>query len=425
MQAVYNLIQFIGLIVFWPVFLLLILCKAKYRLRIPVRLGFGLGNLAEKIPDGHPRIWIHALSVGEVSSALRLVHAIRENFPQAVLLFSTTTSSGEKFVRNHRELPVDLFVPFPIDLYPVVRRFVKLLQPDLFILVETDFWPNLISQLQFCKIPTLLVNGRISRESYKKYSNFQAFFLPMFQAFTCLAMQRQEDMDKMISLGVDAERIKMLGNLKYEAMLPKQCKVAPARSSLGIDEKCLLIIAGSTHEGEEEILCGVYQSLAENFPSLYLILAPRNIERVSAVEKLVRKKGLHVSRRTQGTHVGDQVMLLDTMGELAGLYPLADVSFIGGTLVEEGGHNPLEPAAAGVPVFFGPHMEDFADVQEDMLAADCAEQVAGGEDLEMRMSEYLRDAAKRKTKGEAARKFVESRKGVILHHIDLIRQVLS
>lgn len=424
MLAVYNLIQLLGLVLLWPLLLLLVVCKAKYRLRIPARLGCGLSKLAKKIPAGRPRIWIHALSVGEVSSAVTLVHAIREHFPHAVLLFSASTASGEKFASS-KGLPVDLFIPFPLDVYPVVRRFVKTLRPDLFILVETDFWPNFLHQLAAENISALLVNGRISQESYRKYSFFQAFFLPMFHSFSFLAMQRQEDVEKMVSLGVAAERVKNLGNLKFDAMLPKTGARLVGRQELGIAAARPLLIAGSTHDGEEEMLCRVYQKLAGQFPSLLLILAPRNIERAAAVVKLVRHMGLAASTRSAGSRADDQVMVLDTMGELAGLYRLADVAFIGGSLAPRGGHNPLEPAVAGTPVLFGRHMEDFADVVEDMLAAGCAIQVGGEQELLQGISAYLQDPEHGKEKGEAARRFVEARQGVNMRHIDLIRQVLS
>jgi len=424
MLAVYNLIQLLGLVFLWPLLLLLVAGKAKYRLRIPARLGFGLRELAEKIPAGRPRIWIHALSVGEVSSAVTLVHAVREHFPDAVLLFSAATASGEKFAGN-RGLPVDLFIPFPLDVYAVVRRFVKILRPDLFLLVETDFWPNFLHQLAAENISALLVNGRISRKSYRKYSIFQAFFLPMFRSFSFLAMQRQEDVEKMVRLGVAAARVKNLGNLKYDAILPKMGGRMVVRKDLGIDEGRTLFIAGSTHDGEEEMLCRVYQELVRRFPDLLLLIAPRNIERAAAVVKLARHQGLAVSTRSAGGRADDQLMVLDTMGELAGLYRLADVAFIGGSLVAAGGHNPLEPAVAGIPVFFGPHMEDFADVVEDMLAAGCVIQVGNENELLQGISFYLQDPQLRKEKGGAARRFVEARQGVNMRHIDLIRQVLS
>ncbi|MBU0967536.1 MAG: 3-deoxy-D-manno-octulosonic acid transferase [Proteobacteria bacterium] len=425
MLAVYNLIQLLGLVFLWPFLLLLVVCKAKYRLRIPARLGFGLSRLAGKIPAGRPRIWIHALSVGEVSSSVTLVHAIREHFPDAVLLFSAATSSGETFARSSKGLPVDLFVPFPLDVYPVVRRFVKTLRPDLFLLVETDFWPNFLHEIVAENIAALLVNGRISQESYRKYSFFQAFFLPMFRSFTFLAMQRQEDVEKMVSLGVAAGKVKNLGNLKYDAILPKMGGSHVSRKDLGIDAARPLLIAGSTHDGEEEMLCRVFQELVGQFPDLFLLLAPRNIERASAVLKLVRNKGLRVSTRSGGSKADDQLMVLDTMGELAGLYRLSNIAFIGGSLVAQGGHNPLEPAAAGIPVLFGHHMEDFADVVEDMLAAGCAIQAGSENELLLSIAAYLKDVAKRKEKGDAARQFVESRRGVNMRHIDLIRQVLS
>ena len=425
MIVIYNLIQLLGLALLWPFLGLLVACRPKYRLRIPARLGLGLRVLAAAIPAGRPRIWIHALSVGEVSSSLTLVHAIRRQYPDAVLLFSAATASGERYARAVPGLPVDLFIPFPLDISPVVRRFVQGVRPELFILVETDFWPNFLHRLAAENIPALLVNGRISQKSYSKYSFFQPFFLPMFNSFAALAMQRVEDVEKMVSLGVAAGKVKNLGNLKYDAMAPRiRPRQTGGRKERGLPADRTILIAGSTHEGEEEIVCRVFQQLAVDFPRLFLVIAPRNIERGPAVLKLVRQKGLGASCRSAATRDDQQVLVLDTMGELAGLYRLADLAFIGGSLVAAGGHNPLEPAAAGVPVLFGPHMEDFADVVDDMLAAGCAVQVGNEEELAGRLRFYLANAAERKQRGEAAREFVEARRGVSMRHIDLIRQVL-
>ncbi|MBI5559521.1 MAG: 3-deoxy-D-manno-octulosonic acid transferase [Deltaproteobacteria bacterium] len=426
MLLLYNMIQLLGLVLLWPFLVLLTLCRTKYRARIPARLGFGLLALAEKIPAGRPRIWIHALSVGEVASAVTLVRALRSHFPEAVLLFSASTSSGERYARAVPSLPVDSFLPFPLDAYPVVRRFVKLLRPDLFILIETDFWPNFLHVLAAANVPALLVNGRISRKSYTRYTSLRPFFQPLFDSFTILAMQRQEDVHSMISLGLRPDKVAYLGNLKYDAMLPAACnRKIIDRAELGVPLGSIMLIAGSTHEGEEEIIGRVFGKLLEECPSLFLIIAPRNIERVPGVLQYIRRQGFAASNRSTGLRSGDRVLVLDTMGELAGLYGLADLAFIGGSLVAAGGHNPLEPAVLGTPVFFGPHMEDFADVVEDMLSAGCAVQARTEDELYRGIRLYLGNQELRKEKGKAAREFVESRQGVSMRHIELIRQVLA
>jgi 3-deoxy-D-manno-octulosonic-acid transferase len=425
MSVIYNLLQLLGLALLWPLLILLAAGRAKYRRRIPARLGLGLRALAATIPAGRPRIWVHALSVGEAASAVPLVRAIRDHFPGAVLLFSAATASGERYARSVPGLPVDRFLPFPLDIYPVAERFVQRVRPDLFILVETDFWPNFLHRLAAAKVPALLVNGRISQKSYSKYSFLQPFFLPMFRSFTALAMQREEDVARMVRLGVAAAKVRNLGNLKYDAMIPQGPSRQGGREEHGLPLARTILIAGSTHEGEEEMVCRVFQALLVDFPDLYLVLAPRNIERGPAVLRLARQLGLAAASRSGGGPAGGQVLVLDTMGELAGLYRLADMAFVGGSLVAAGGHNPLEPAAAGIPVLFGPFMEDFADVVDDMLTSGCATQVRGEEELAARLRFCLADAAARKRQGEAARQFVAVRQGVSLRHVELIRQVLS
>lgn len=421
----YNLLQILGFCLLWPLVLLVVACKAKYRLRIPKRLGLGLGSLLADIGRGKPRIWIHALSVGEVASAASFVRSLRQHYPHASLLFSAATSSGRRYAQNISDFPVDAIIPFPLDLYPVTLRFIRTVRPDLFVLIETDFWPNFLHGLRREKVPALLVNGRISQKSYTRYSAFQPFFLPMFNSFQVLAMQRRQDMEKMIELGVDPARLMVLGNLKYDAVLPSAAVRPCTRADFTIGPDRVVFLAGSTHDGEEEIVCAVFQKLLRRFPLLFLVIAPRNVERSDSVVKLVRQMGLSVARRSKGVAGEDQVMVLDTMGELAGLYAVADLAFVGGSMVDQGGHNPLEPAVFGVPVFFGMHMEDFADVAEEMMAEQCARQVQTADQLLEGISGLLLDEKLRKKTGNAARVFVSSRQGVNLRHMELIERVLS
>ncbi|MFH1217579.1 MAG: 3-deoxy-D-manno-octulosonic acid transferase [Pseudomonadota bacterium] len=422
----YNLIQILGLIFLWPLALLVVACKAKYRLRIPKRLGVGLDSLLREVSPGKPRIWIHALSVGEVISAVPFVRALRAQYPGASLLFSAATSSGQRYAENLPDFPIDVIIPFPLDFYPVAFRFIRKVRPDLFILIETDFWPNFLHGLQKEKVPALLVNGRVSQKSYTRYSAFQPFFLSMFNSFQALAMQRRQDMEKMVELGVDATKLMVLGNLKYDAVLPAAEVVRPfGKKDFSIDPDRPVFIAGSTHDGEEEMLCSVFQKLLRRFPRLFMVIAPRNIERADAVAKIVQQKGFSVARRSAGVERDDQVMVLDTMGELAGLYAIADLAFVGGSMVDQGGHNPLEPAVFGVPVFFGVHMEDFADVAEEMIVEHCAEQVETAEQLMDAIRRFLESADLREKTGDAARVFVSVRQGVNHRHIELVERVLS
>lgn len=421
----YNILQFLALLLFFPILLCVVVVKKKYRLRIPRRLGFGLKGLAKKIPQGAPRIWIHALSVGEVSSSVSLVSAIKREIPGAVIFFSATTSAGEIHSRKILHHMVDFFLPFPLDLLPVTRRFVKLLRPELFVLVETDFWPNLLSTLSGEKIPSLLVNGRISAKSYSKYSVFQPFFRPMFSSFSSLAMQRREDVDKMVALGVPAEKVRVLGNLKYDTALPDGfAENVSSRQYWSIPEQKIVMVAGSTHPGEEVMLCLMFKELLVEFPNLFLVVAPRFVERGSSVLKIFQQNKCDAYLRTGAVQKEANVLVLDTIGELAGLYGLADLAFVGGSLVDRAGHNPLEPAALGTPVFFGPYMSDFADIVEDLLEEKAAVQVQDADELTRIVRHYLYNNKNMKQNGQVALDFVKNRRGVTGRYLKLIKQEL-
>lgn len=426
MLFVYNILQLTALLLLGPLIVVLVLAKEKYRFRIPGRLGRGLGALMARLPAGRPRIWIHALSVGEVSSARTLVAAIRREMPEAVVIFSAATSAGEKMAAKILAPDVDLFIPFPLDILWVTNHFVKTVRPDLFVLVETDFWPNFLASLSRRKVPALLVNGRISRKSYTKYRAFQPFFRPVFNSFAALAVQRREDVEMLERLGAAGEKLVCLGNLKYDAVpTGNDPGSGPARADIGIPDDKTVLVAGSTHPGEEEILLDIHAALIGDHPDLFLVIAPRNIERCGEIGRLITGKKLRFCLRSERIAAEGSILLLDTMGELAGLYALADLAFVGGSLVHLGGHNPLEPAASGIPVFFGPHMEDFADLTEDLLREKSAFQVADREELEAGLLGLLEDPAGRREKGRRAADFVAARQGVTARHLDLIKKVLS
>ena len=422
---IYNLFLTVGVIVFAPLLFVKVILTPKYRSRSAKRLGFGLGQRPGGAGSG-PRIWVHALSVGEVASARNLVQELRHSYPQGFILFSSATRSGESFARSTLHGYVDCFVPFPFDLLVSVKRLVSWARPDLFILVETDFWPNFLTELQRRDIPTLLVNGRASDSSFSRYRKLRWLFSPVFNCFQALAMQTEQDAISMRQLGVAPERLVVLGNLKYDAALPgSSVKAGLDRVALQIPAHALVWVAGSTHRGEEEIIFGAFQKLAQSYASLFLIVAPRNVERGAEVAELAARRGLAVSRRSLGETGEGSVLILDTLGELASVYALCDVAFIGGSLVPQRGHNPLEPAVYGKPVLFGPHMEDFAEISSDFLAVGGARQVHDADELCGGLSRLLADSVERERVGRQAQTLVVSRRGVTEAHLALIRRVLA
>ncbi|MGV1098686.1 3-deoxy-D-manno-octulosonic acid transferase [Thiovibrio sp. JS02] len=414
-----------GAIVFAPFIFVKVILTPKYRSRFSKRLGFLLADDARKLA-GKPRIWVHALSVGEVASAKRLVQEIRKAFPRAAIVFSAATSAGEQLARTVLTREVDLFLSFPLDLYWSVKRVVSLVDPDLFVLVETDFWPNFLAVLRKKAIPAVLVNGRISAESFARYRRLRWFFLPLFHSFSYLAMQTVRDAENMRMLGVAGERLAVLGNLKYDAVLPDvETRKGIERSSLQVPAQALILVAGSTHPGEEELLFAAFASLRTTLPRLFLIIAPRNVSRGQQLAAMAEDYGLQAFCRSQAAVGNESVLVLDTLGELASVYGICDVAFVGGSLVPERGHNPLEAAVFGKPVVYGPSMEDFAEVSRDLLAVGGARQVGDGEDLLAVLSLFFADAAMRQRVGEKAKELVAAQQGVTERHIALLSHVLQ
>lgn len=428
MLIIYNIVQLLGLIVFAPFLFVKVILTPKYRGRIRRRLAIGLEDECEGLGPAGPRIWIHALSLGEVSSARALVMGVRQALPQAVILFSSSTRAGEEFARKTLQDHVDRFVPFPLDIRWSVERAIRLLQPDLFILVETDFWPNFLMGLKRRGIAALLVNGRVSRASFARYKRFAWIFAPLFASFRFISMQTKADAEKMIALGVQPASVAALGNLKYEsATAPLTTKAGIEREPLGIGRKRIVWVAGSTHRGEEEIVFRVYRRLAAKYPDLFLVVAPRNVERGAEVMELARKSGIAqtVRRSSLNSYAHADVLVVDTLGELVSFYGLGDLAFVGGSLVQEGGHNPLEPAGLGRPVLFGPHMDDFEEICIDLVAAGGAITVHDEEELFVEADRLLADPVERQAMGGRAAALFSRHQGVTARHMAVIERILT
>jgi len=420
---------FLG-IIFLPVGVPLALVKKKYRGRTLQRLGLTLHTClseCQKQKSAGPVIWIHALSVGEVTSALPLVRGLRQEYRDAVLYFSTTTQTGLHTANQLISTLVDAVFFAPFDFFFSVRRFINLLRPSLFILVETDFWPGWLLELKRKKIPCLLVNGRFSRQSMTRYQRFDFFFQPMFDCFQLLSLQTAQDMEHLKKLGVTETKIKSLGNLKFDARPKESLQTAQPiqRADLGISGSGPILVCGSTHHGEEELLFAAWKTITANIPDLLLVIAPRDIGRVAAVEQLARQAGLSTTRRSDNQMVKADLYLLDTLGELAACYQLADIAFIGGSLVPNGGHNPVEAAIATIPVLFGPHMEDFAEISRDLIAAGGAAMIAGSDELADQVIQLLLDEKKRRGMGKAAENFVITNQGVVNNHLQEVKRLLA
>jgi len=405
-------------------------CRKKYRGRIGKRMGWDLAAQVACLPPVKgPTLWIHALSVGEVTSAVPLVRGLRAAYPQARILLSVTTGAGDEVARKLLAPHVDLIFAAPMDLGWVVPYFVRVIWPDLFLLVETDFWWHWLRHLRHRQIPTVLVNGRISAASMTRYRRFSRFFLPMFRSFSLLAMQTAADADQMVALGVEPDRIATLGNLKFDTSLLSEAAVnhealAIRKEQYGFAVAPPLWVCGSTHRGEEALLFRVYRQLLEQIADLQLALAPRNIERASEIAELAGQHGLNCRRWSHDHQDRGPLLILDTIGELAGCYAMAEVAFVGGSLVASGGHNPIEPAATAIPVLFGPHMEDFSEIAAELIQCGGACQVNSPDSLYNQMYRILTDQEQRRSMAEAARACVVANRGVVSKHLEAIAPLL-
>ena len=421
MIILYNILQILLLPVLLLPLTVLILLTPKYRLRTLQRLGIDLDTGTGK--KGRKTIWIHATSVGEVTSALPLVSGLHQEMPEVQLVFSASSKTGAEVAKKLLHEKVDQFIPFPLDILPVINRFLRLVQPDLFILVETDFWPNIIARLKQQQIPTLLVNGRISAKSMRSYQRLSFFFRPLFASFHTLSMQTEKDRQNLIKLGVAQNQIQTLGNLKYDtALYSASEKNQPISFSLPAHQQ--LFVAGSTHEGEEEILLQSYLQLKKEYPHLYLVIAPRDVSQGKTIQALAASMNLAANCRSQINAGGKDLFILDTIGELNSIYSHADVAFVGGSLVEKGGHNPIEPAIFSIPVLYGPHMEDFSEISKQLLQAKGSIMIRDQQGLTVNLLALLKDVQLLEKTGNAARICITQQQGVIARHIRLIKEML-
>jgi 3-deoxy-D-manno-octulosonic-acid transferase len=427
MLLLYNILLLLAVILFSPFWVAVIFLSPKYRGRVLRRLGVGLDDLLRHGSLAGPRIWIHALSVGEVASSRSLVAALRSAFPDASILFSSATRTGEETAVRTLAGAVDLFVPFPFDFSWNVRHFFRGIAPDLFILVETDFWPNFLHDLRDHGAPGILVNGRVSKQSHARYRRLKPFFLPLFQSFRFLAMQNESDVLRMRDLGVPPEKILKLGNLKYGSMQAEAGGQGTGLGTTGLDVPAGKVVwsAGSTHEGEEGMVLAVHKRLLQVFPELFLVVAPRHPQRGEKVAALAGKMGLSSYCRTGKAVQEASVMVLDTIGELLGAYAMSEIVFVGGSLVHRGGHNPLEPAFFGKPVLFGPHMDDFEEIGKDFLQSGGGEMVRNEEELFLCMRSLLEDPSHKEEKGRKAADLVKRHQGVTDRYVALVREVLK
>jgi 3-deoxy-D-manno-octulosonic-acid transferase len=401
-----------------PLFLVRKVWRGGYPLALRERTGF------LPVRPGPDRFWVHAVSVGEVMAAIPLVSALRRRWPETEVVVSTVTATGDRVARARLQEAAAAFV-FPLDFAFASRRAVRRVRPRCFIALETELWPNLLRALAAAEVPAVLANGRISDRSFRRYLRVRGLFRRVLAQVALFAMQSEEDARRVIALGAPPERVVVTGNLKMEAPRGEAGADRLWRRLLHLGQERIWV-AGSTHRGEEAVILDTFLALRAREERLCLILAPRHPERVEEVEGLARARGLAPVRRSRLTaESASDVILLDTVGELAALYAVADVIFVGGSLVPVGGHNVIEPALHAKPVLFGPHMGNFRDAAALLLRAGGGVQLQDAAGLAPALAALLDDAAARQRLGEAAWTAVRGHQGACERTLEALEALLE
>ncbi len=449
MYLVYSLLMGLAAILLTPYWLIQGIRHGKYLSNLKERLGLAFPAL-EKLPAERPAaIWLHAVSVGEVLAGVTLAKRLKEEVPERALVVSTTTITGQALA-NERMPFADAVIYFPLDWAFCTRRALAAVRPALVVVLETEIWPNFLREAARRNVPVVFVSGRISDRSFARshtWLSLAGFYLrPFLRDALAHAsgfwMQSKKDAKRVIALGAPPEKVKVGGNLKYDLELPKSTPLAEwLEMELQRSGRRPLIVAGSVVATEEPLALIAFGVTQGEHRKALLVLAPRKPERFDAAaafvtesqRKYVRRSSLHVpspggqALRGNETQLGDDVtvLLLDSIGELASLYRLADGVFVGGSLVEAGGHNILEPAAFGKVPVFGESMENFAEIAHRFVAAEAAIQVASPEDAGVSWIELLRDPARDKRMGETGRRLMDESRGATDRALDAIRAYIA
>ena len=396
------------------------------------RYGYGLDQRLGRYPDAAgsgsavARVWLHAASVGEVQAARILIGELTARYGRFRCVLTTMTAQGYRVARDLLPKTVTCLMA-PLDTPPAVRRAIRLIRPDLYICLETELWPVMLIEAGRAGIPMLLLNGRMSERSFRRYRRVRGFMTRILRGFTALAVIGDDDARRFAGLGYPARQIQVTGNIKYDLQIRDQRGLrARYRRELDLAGH-LVFVAGSTHSGEEELLVRVYRRLRDNAEQpVVWIVVPRHLRRLAEVEALLTRSGLawdHLSSvRASGRSSG--IILVDSMGELADLYAAADLVFCGGSLVERGGHNVMEAARWGVPVYFGPSMKDFRDAADLLLSAGAGFEVADADGLADLMLAHLAEPERRRAIGRLAAEVAGTQQGAARRQAEMALALL-
>lgn len=421
----YDIVLHVSMVLFLPYFVLKMFTAGKYRSGIFERFGF-IGADKLSVLQGGRVAWFHAVSVGETKAVIPLLKLFKRDNPEVKVVFSTVTLTGNRVATSECAQYIDALIYMPLDLGWVVRRVVRALRPRLFVVVEKELWPNLFRTLYDSSVPVVVVNGSISERSFNRYRALSFFFKETFSRLALFLAQTEKDASMATTLGVSSDRVRVTGNIKFD-MEPAKAggeRAAALGAALGISPGDTVLVAGSTHAGEEKIIIDVYKRLTREVRELKLVLAPRHPERFDEVESIIKKSGVEYTRRSAVAVCAAPVVILDTMGELAVAYSLATVAFVGGTLVRTGGHNLLEPALFAKPVLYGPHLASY------LFMARMLEEEGGG--LRVREATLFRELKRLLTNrafseqmGVAALKVVDANRGSAVKALEAINETFE
>jgi 3-deoxy-D-manno-octulosonic-acid transferase len=440
MYLIYSLLLGAWVASMLPVFLYRTWRHGKYRQGLSQRFGRLPGNLRS---DGRPTFWFHSCSVGETLSIQPVVNELHLRFPEVRFVFSTVTETGQALARQRFSShgPENVFY-FPVDFTPVCRHFLDWIRPTVIVIVDTEIWPNLLRQANIRGIPVVMANGRISPRSFRTYRFARSVMRKVLSNYSILLMQSHDDAERIRMIGAPPDKVIVSGNIKYDTGLVEQkLREETVRSldeALGLASgDGDLIVAGSTHDGEEQILIEVLRRLRlkPNLGRTRLLLVPRHPERFDAVADVAARSGFPVKRRSQnaGGPAGAEIMVLDTLGELVTAYRFATVAFVGGTLVPQGGHSIIEPAWYAKPIVIGPSMDNFREIARDFRAKGAIRQIqATGSDREAQIKELtdeftrlLENEELRTALGHTAYSVLENNRGAARFTVDKIAAIYS
>ena len=433
MYFIYSLLLVLGFIILLPRFILDAFRHGKYVVGFRERLGL----VTPLKTNGRPVIWMHCVSVGETQAARPLVEGLKKRYPNHLIAVSTTTLTGQNVAREVFKAKVEKVFYFPFDWRWIVRRTITAVNPTSVLIMETELWPNFLRECEARRIPVAIVNGRLSDQSFRRYKMIKGFMSRVLNSLTLAAVQTEVDRDRLTMLGLDAAKIFVTGNTKFDAgSAPSNDRLTAEFSDrFRLDSGAPLILAASTHAPEERILLNALKQVVSSFGLRpRLMIAPRHPERFQEVEALIQASGFRSATRTAPPNSGDglcEVILLDSIGELSSVYSLASIVFVGGSIAKTGGHNILEPAAVGAAVITGAHTDNFKQIVRTFVEADAVIQLLPLSETEATaelsgvLKQLLADPDKRNELGSRARSLVDQNRGATDRTLDLLSSVLD